>query len=316
MSEKALLITSTVIISLLLVAATFGMLYYGQQYDAVEDEVLQAKRQNHTLREQNVYLQKRIEELNIELARNETPTEDSTPVEKEAPTKNESQQKEPEQKPVETSPGGSGSIVYLTFDDGPSKNTISILRILKQHNIEATFFVTGNNVSGDDTIYRRIVNDGHILGNHTFSHDFESIYQSPEDFLTNFIELEEFLYAETGVQTDIMRFPGGSKSAMAQKTSGYDIVSKLIPEVKDLGYDYFDWNVSSGDGISTPPSKEIVENVLRGANRVNGDIVVLFHDSRTKNSTVEALPEIIEELTAKGYNFAPLNPGAISVKHK
>jgi peptidoglycan-N-acetylglucosamine deacetylase len=76
----------------------------------------------------------------------------------------------------ESNPGGSGPVAYLTFDDGPSINTIRILDTLKQHNIRATFFVTGNNTTGSTDIYRRIVSEGHTLGNHTYTHNFETIY--------------------------------------------------------------------------------------------------------------------------------------------
>lgn len=213
-------------------------------------------------------------------------------------------------------PGGSGPIAYLTFDDGPSKNTLTILETLESFGIHATFFVTGNNVSGDPDIYRRIAAGGHVLANHTYSHNFEKIYLSVDDFMADFLQLEEFLYRETGLRTDLMRFPGGSKSGMAPQVSGYDIIMDLINEITMRGYDYFDWNVSSGDGTKNPARTEIVANVLQKADQVQGDIVVLFHDSGAKVSTAEALPEVIEGLLERGYEFAPLTSGAIDIKHK
>ena len=212
---------------------------------------------------------------------------------------------------------GEGPYAYLTFDDGPSGNTIRVLDILKSNNIRGTFFVTGNNTTGSNDVYRRIVREGHALGNHTYTHNFEKIYESPESFMEDFMKLENFLKELTGVRTDIMRFPGGSASQMAQDVSGYNIiVEDLISRVTGKGYDYFDWNVSSGDGTANLPKDEIVDNVSEAADRVNGDIVVLFHDIDSKDSTVAALPEVIRELEKRGYTFLPLKHGAINIKHR
>ncbi|MCW3489528.1 polysaccharide deacetylase family protein [Dethiobacter alkaliphilus] len=320
MSNRALLITAAVIVALLLAGGSIGMIHYNKQFSALKDEVRKVNRHNHTLREQNTFLKNRVNELEKDLAAYQLPDKEEKPQEEESFKEEEQpkakQPQETKQKPQENHYGGSGPTAYLTFDDGPSKNTLAILEILKQENIPATFFVTGNNVSGEESVYKRIVNEGHRLANHTYTHNFAEIYQSTEAFLADFLRLEEFLYQETGIRTDMMRFPGGTKSAMAQKTSGYNIVGELIGEIKALDYDYFDWNVYSGDGTDTPPSAEIVKNVLSGADGIDGDIVVLFHDSRTKKSTVEALPQIIAELTERGYSFSALSPGAIEVKHK
>ena len=81
-----------------------------------------------------------------------------------------------------TASGGSNPTAYLTIDDGPSENTLLILDILKEYNIPATFFVTGYNDSGDKKIYKRILSEGHALGNHTCSHNFNTIYRSVDAF--------------------------------------------------------------------------------------------------------------------------------------
>lgn len=114
-----------------------------------------------------------------------------------------------------------------------------------------------------------------------------------------------------------MRFPGGSASAMAQEVSGYNIIPEdLINKVEERGYDYFDWNVSSGDAMGDLSSNEIVKNALEGAVRESGDLVVLFHDSQNRHTTVEALPTIIEKYQEMGYEFAPLTPGAVEAKQR
>lgn len=214
-------------------------------------------------------------------------------------------------------PSANGAMAYLTFDDGPSKNTLKILDILQEYGIKATFFVIGNNQSGDSGIYRRILAEGHTLGNHTYTHNFHEIYRSPAAFMEDFLRMEQYILEQTGMKTDIMRFPGGSSSAMAQEVSTYNIiVEDLISKVENRGYDYFDWNVSTGDGSGDLSSEEIIANALEGAGRVDGDLVVLFHDSENRHTTVEALPAIIETYKARGYRFDVLSKGALEVKHR
>jgi peptidoglycan-N-acetylglucosamine deacetylase len=269
--------------------------------------------------EKNKVLEEELSRLKWELEdfkekRNSSPDESKEDETKHPPAK------DPPASPPQDSDrnaGGSGPVAYLTFDDGPSVNTVRILDTLKQYNIRATFFVTGNNTTGSTDIYRRIVSEGHTLGNHTYTHNFNTIYQSTAAFMEDFLRQEDFLDKTTGVKTDIMRFPGGSASAMAQQVSGYNIiVEDLKYEVKANGYDYFDWNVNSGDGTANLTAEEIVDNVLKNADRVNGDIVVLFHDSQSRHTTAEALPEVIQKLEQRGYEFSSLRPGAIKIKHR
>ncbi len=216
-----------------------------------------------------------------------------------------------------TNPNANGSVAYLTFDDGPSQNTLKILDILEKYGISATFFVTGNNHSGQSDIYQRILAEGHVLGNHTYTHNFHKIYQSPDTFMEDFLRLEQHIQNQTEITMDIMRFPGGSSSAMAQEVSEYNIiVEDLITKIENRGYDYFDWNVSTGDGSGDLSSKEIIDNALEGARRVEGDLVVLFHDSKNRHTTVEALPAVIEAYKDWGYQFGVLSQGAVEVKHR
>ncbi len=213
-------------------------------------------------------------------------------------------------------PGGSGPVAYLTFDDGPSKNTVAILDILAQHLVRATFFVLGNNSSGYDNIYWRIMDEGHAIGNHTYSHHMNEIYSSVDAFISDLIKMEDLLFAKTGMKTNMMRFPGGSSLGRAKNIAGYDIMGELIEALEERGYDYFDWNVDSRDGIAVLEPREIVNNVINQVDEIEGDIIILLHDSPRQKSTVEALPEIIEQLDARGYEFLPLSPGAVDIKHR
>ncbi len=203
---------------------------------------------------------------------------------------------------------------YLTFDDGPSHNTKKVLDILKDYGVPATFFVIGEDTPFGHHMYRRMVEEGHALGNHTYTHDYEKIYSSPGAFMEDFYRLEELLDSVVGVKPDIMRFPGGSKSSSALEVAGYDVIHYIIKLLKAEGYSYFDWNISSRDAsLPLLEKEEIVENVL---SRAEGrkEIVVLFHDTSTKHTTVEALPEIIEGLKDKGYTFDVLSKDSFCVQ--
>lgn len=206
--------------------------------------------------------------------------------------------------------GKNNNTVYLTFDDGPSFNTYEVLNILEEKQVVATFFVIGNDSDVGHYLYQRMVKEGHALGNHTYTHDFEKIYQSPEAFMDDFYQLEELLYESVGVKPDIMRFPGGSNSTRAQAAGGYNVVDEIIEALDKKGYQYFDWNVSAGDAVpdaDRPATKEeIVANVMNGFPE-NEDLIILFHDSETKKTTVEALPVIVERLKNKGYQFDVLS---------
>lgn len=196
---------------------------------------------------------------------------------------------------------------YLTFDDGPSINTPAVLDILKECGIKATFFVIGNNTEFGKSMYRRIVQEGHAIGNHTYSHNYSVIYSSKDAFWRDVEKLNDLIYEATGVRPKILRFPGGSNNHVSWKYSGKDFMKELVEEADLYGYQYFDWNVSSTDAVEKTRSKqEIINAVLEGV-KDKKEAVILFHDSATKTTTVEALPVIIEELKKQGFVFKTLS---------
>ncbi len=282
-----------------------------EQLESAEDQLARWKEAYAELEEDKIYWQEKFRETR-------EGNGDEEGGEEAAPSGDSSDSSGGADRPgAGAGPSANGEVVYLTFDDGPSKNTLKILDILQEYGIKATFFVIGNNQSGDSGIYRRILAEGHALGNHTYTHNFHEIYRSPAAFMEDFLRMEQYILKQTGMKTDIMRFPGGSSSAMAQEVSTYNIiVEDLISKVENRGYDYFDWNVSTGDGSGDLSSEEIIDNALEGAGRVDGDLVVLFHDSENRHTTVEALPAIIETYKTWGYRFDVLNKGAVEVKHR
>lgn len=183
--------------------------------------------------------------------------------------------------------------VYLTFDDGPSANTDEILDILDRYGVKATFFVVGREGSQAEDALRRIVEEGHTLGMHSYTHDYDQIYESVESFAEDFEKARDYLYEVTGVESTVYRFPGGSSNAVSH------IDMREFAEYLDSQeIRFFDWNISSGDGGSfLVPVEMLIENCTATI-KDHGTSVVLMHDGTAKSTTLEALPEIIETIQA------------------
>ncbi len=199
--------------------------------------------------------------------------------------------------------------VYLTFDDGPSSNTDTILDILDEYGVKATFFVVGK--EGCEEQYRRIVEEGHTLAMHSYSHVYSDIYSSLDAYKQDLNKLRTFLYEITGIECDIVRFPGGSSNTIS-KVDMHTLIEYLDSE----GITYFDWNVSSGDASGVYISAEqIAANVLDNIGKFN-NAVVLMHDAAGKESTIEALPVIIESiLESEETVLLPISEETVKVQH-
>ena len=200
--------------------------------------------------------------------------------------------------------------VYLTFDDGPSQNTLKILDILKQYNVKATFFVVNNDRPEAEAIYKRIVAEGHSIGVHSYTHDYNIIYKDMDGFIQDYTNMSKKIYNITGVNTKLFRFPGGSSSPYGN-ISKYDIARYLVNQ----GITYYDWNVSSADAVYPSLSAEqIIENVVdESLDKTN--VMVLMHDSYGRETTVEALPQIIEQLQAANSQLLPITSETVPVQH-
>lgn len=202
-------------------------------------------------------------------------------------------------------------IAYLTFDDGPSSNTLAILKVLKQYDIKATFFVNGHPDLVD--LYKQISDDGHVLANHTYSHDYKSIYSSSANFKKDVKKLDAYLTEITGKEPNyILRYPGGSNNHISRSYGGMDVMNSVIKDMHKEGYLYFDWNVDSTDASVFRQTKEnIVQAVLTQSSSVK-HAIILMHDLNPKTTTVEALPEIIEGLKSQGFTFDGLSKSTVA----
>lgn len=193
--------------------------------------------------------------------------------------------------------------VYLTFDDGPSENTLDILSILDKYDIKAAFFMSGGESERSKEIMKAVADAGHTIGIHSISHDYEKIYSSVESFLEDMNNTYECVSEATGVRPQIMRFAGGS-------INNYNrlIYPQLIAEVTRRGFTYYDWNVSGEDATTHATWTSIYNNVMDGIeNNSSHRAVVLLHDSADKQLTVKTVEDIIIALQNDGYTFGQLD---------
>ncbi len=215
------------------------------------------------------------------------------------------------EKPVEKKQEADGSkVVYLTFDDGPSSNIKKILEVLDKYNAKATFFVTGNGQKYNSYI-KEAYNAGHTIGLHTYSHQY-SIYSSQDTYFEDLTKVGNMVKDIIGYIPKYIRFPGGSSNTVSKKYK-VGIMSELVDAVHEKGYEYYDWNVSSGDasGNNVAVSKIVKNSTSSSAN----SIVILMHDTDAKDTTVEALPEVIEYYQNKGYVFKGIDDSSYTCHH-
>lgn len=212
-------------------------------------------------------------------------------------------------------PGGGAEAprtAYLTFDDGPSGLTPQVLSILRRENIRATFFVTGAGLEQHRELIQQMAAEGHALGNHSYSHDYR-LYRSEDGFMEDVHKLDRALVELTGSAPEVLRFPGGSNTRLGRTKGSPWLMPRLVKRVREEGYQYFDWNVSSTDAAqAVQPREEIVGAVLSAAaNKTTA--IVLMHDARGKTTTIEALPEVIRGLRKLGFRFEVLDKNSHAV---
>jgi peptidoglycan-N-acetylglucosamine deacetylase len=187
--------------------------------------------------------------------------------------------------------------VYLTFDDGPGKLTPKVLDILRDEKVTATFFVLGEHVKQYPDSIKRMAEEGHSIGNHTYNHQYNNLYPVFKMFWGQIEQTDQALQEAAGVNTNLIRAPGGTFSHFDAFYFYY---------LDQAGYSVFDWNVDSGDSLrANVPMAEIVRNATSTA--LKHEMIVLMHDSSGHDETVRALPEIIRFYKERGYKFAPLS---------
>lgn len=209
----------------------------------------------------------------------------------------------------EADPDTEEKYVYLTFDDGPSDLTPKVLDLLDEYNAKATFFVVQKNNEEYAEYLSDIVERGHTLALHSYSHDYSEIYRSVDAFLSDYEKVYNWVYEETGYTPFLFRFPGGSSNG-----SSY-VVNSIINEMERRGFTFYDWNVSSGDGSNLTTTANIIDNICSNVGNVSNP-VVLMHDGAGKNATLAALPTVLQNLADAGYEFRALDQTSKPVQYR
>ncbi|TCZ77675.1 hypothetical protein E0485_09320 [Paenibacillus albiflavus] len=205
--------------------------------------------------------------------------------------------------------------VYLTFDDGPSKITPEVLDLLKKENIQATFFVCGDQLNSKlrEEMLKRMVDEGHTIGNHSYNHDYKQLYSNGfSGFWEQIQQNEARIEQITGIRPKLIRAPGGT---------GMNFDAFYFYYLDQAGYLVYDWDVDSEDSRRKGvPASEIIAAVKKSP--LKHEITVLIHDGAGHEQSVKALPEIIRYYQKLGYSFAPLAENVkpaqfnVSVKQK
>lgn len=251
---------------------------------------------------QVIYLNHRIDKLTV---RNDNPTQEE--MTEQDNTENMDLQTESENVSTDMdtednlAKKGDEHKVYLTFDGGPDENTNEILDVLAKYNVKATFFVIGSESDEMKAVYRRIVDEGHTLGMHSYSNSYSTIYSSSDSFEKDVTKLNAYLKKVTGEKSQYYRFPGGSNNEI----SNVDM-SEFIHVLNEKKITYFDWNVSAGDSASDYSVQDIVTNVTEGVSKYKTS-VVLLHDGDDKSTTVEALGPLIKALQKMKAKILPID---------
>lgn len=201
-------------------------------------------------------------------------------------------------------------VVYLTFDDGPTKNTLEILKILKEENVKATFFVIGELAEQNSDILKQVQEEGHEICIHTYNHK-KCIYSSKDEYLSDYNKALKAITDVIGHEpSKFMRMPGGSSTTIGDKGT----LRAIRNELCDEGLYYVDWNISIEDALSTNvPVEKLLATFKRELKKSFIDpntAIVLMHDGSSNCTTPKALPSIIKYFKENGYEFK--NFGEIS----
>ena len=198
------------------------------------------------------------------------------------------------------------NLVFLTFDDGPGKYTLDILETLAAYDVPATFFTVGLFAEYYPKRVQAVYEAGHAIGCHSYSHEYRTVFASPDAIAADIAAWESAVEAAIGVVPDahLYRFPGGTNcSAIEELAPLYDAVSSA-------GYRCFDWTCANndlwpaGNTEGLDPLEYLKRSVEASVAMCGNTRILLMHD--TSRETAEVLPWVIEYLRSEGYVFAPL----------
>lgn len=190
--------------------------------------------------------------------------------------------------------------VYLTFDDGPSKNTEKILDVLKEYDAVATFFLVGDSVTEDyESVIQRMVQEGHAIGLHCSCHNYNKVYENSDSCVGSILNERDYLSENFGISSNLCRLPGGSSNTYIKNKE------VIVETLHSEGLKIFDWNVSAEDSVGIPTKESIINNIFPCVADYS-EPIVLMHDGVVNDLTVKTLPEILKKLEKYGYEYGTL----------
>lgn len=188
----------------------------------------------------------------------------------------------------------SGKTIYLTFDDGPSKYTNSLLDVLKKYNVKASFFCVGNFVEKNKEIIKREIDENHLVGLHSLNHT-NACLMGIEKTNNDFKQCVNIMNS-LNIKVKYFRPPWGHINMLT------------LINMKRYNLKLILWNVMAEDW-KEDTSKEIIEEKL--LKRIHGNDIICLHDGRGKNGapqkTIDALDSVIPKLLEKGYVFKTID---------
>lgn len=191
-------------------------------------------------------------------------------------------------------------ILYLTFDDGPSDNTRMILDTLKKYNAKASFFLIGRKGFAH---VREILQEGHALGIHSYSHKKELCYLSEDAFMQELEQFQQELAQYTDYVPGIIRFPFGSINTVNKDDPG--MMRRLCRRVQDAGYRYFDFDVIARDTFDNRTPETVLDAVIRGICKASKKhTMIVLHE--TQEHSARAVEQILLWGIQNGYTFLPI----------
>lgn len=186
-------------------------------------------------------------------------------------------------------------VIYLTFDDGPSyRVTGKILDVLEEKEVKATFFVIGNQIKDKEDVLKRINDEGHSIGLHTFTHKYKCIYCNEDSFIKEMIDCRNEINRVVGISPNIIRFPGGSYKHLDKN---------FLDRLHENNFKVYDWNLDNSDGLNPKLSQDVLyKNAIKGSKDLQ-TINLLMHCTDMNKNTCEALTKIIDYYKKQGYEF-------------
>lgn len=211
-----------------------------------------------------------------------------SPEEVEAPV---SQDKIQTERQTSTEDKPLNKVVYLTFDDGPSKLTDQILDVLQEQDVKATFFMQGSNLKKEhlQESVKRATKEGHYIGGHSMTHEFNTLYKDNQ-FVPEMNEALTLIHEITGTTPNLVRPPYGSAPGLKSE--------QIRNQIIDADIKVWDWTIDSNDWTLKDNPTQIIENIKNGTNADRE--VVLMHE---KPQTLAVLPGIIAFYREQGYTF-------------